>query len=493
MTLRIFACLMLSLGFLLPTTAGAADKPNIIFILADDLGFGDLGCYGSELIQTPHLDQMAAEGMRFRNFYAGATVCAPSRCVLMTGKHTGRGTVRGNSRKEIQTLTDEDVTVAERLKDAGYATALCGKWGLGEVALAGNPNKQGFDYFYGYLNQRHAHNYYPPFLRRNSEKVMLNNTPHPDWNNTRAEKGSDNDGAGYSIEKNDYSHDLIMQEATAWIDKHYQEPFFLYLSLTIPHANNEANRGLRNGQEVPDYGPYTDKDWADPDKGQAAMITRMDADVGRLFDQLAKLGIDQNTLVIFTSDNGPHKEGGNSLELFNPGGPLRGIKRDLYEGGIRVPCIARWPGKIAENSITDHISYFGDFMATACELADVPVPDDDLQSISFVPTLLGKGNQPEHDYLYWEFFEQGGRQAVRFGNWKAVRQPGFDGPIELYDLSSDIGEANNIADEHPELVERASKMMAEAHVDHENWPAPMQKPGSRARKTPPAAKVPFPF
>ena len=388
----------LILGVLLVAHSGATaqnlHKPNVIFILADDLGYGDLGCFGQQKIKTPNLDRMAAEGMKLTDFYAGATVCAPSRCVLMTGKHTGRCRVRGNAGSSIQRLHPEDKTVAAMFKEAGYATGMFGKWGLGdEIESTGHPNLHGFDAFYGYLSQYHAHNYYPTFLVRDKEIVKLRNIP--DQENEK--------GAGWAKERIDYTHDLIVGEGMQWLEKNRDKPFFLYLPFTIPHANNEGTRGTGNGQEVPSYGIYEDEEWPEPDKGQAAMITRMDRDIGALFGKLKEWGIDENTLVIFTSDNGHHKEGGNRPEFFNANGPLRGMKRALYEGGIRVPTIARWPGKIKAGSVSDHAGYFGDFFATACELTGQDIPKN-LQSISFLPTLLGKDDaQVKHDYLYWEF------------------------------------------------------------------------------------------
>jgi arylsulfatase A-like enzyme len=449
--------------------AAAAGGPNIVFIMADDLGYGDLGCYGQKVIQTPRLDQMAAEGMKFRQFYAGNTVCAPSRCVLMTGRHIGHAHVRGNAGGDmsVQSLRDDDVTVAEVLKSGGYTTALCGKWGLGDDlpgARAGLPNRQGFDFFFGYLNQVHAHNYYPRFLWRNEERVPLRNVVEDSGSGYGGFKG------GYATQRIDYSHDLIMEQALDFLrSAHDRQPFFLYLALTIPHANNEGTRGTGNGQEVPDFGKYADKDWPDQDKGQAAMITRMDADVGRLLDLLAELKIAGETFVMFTSDNGPHDEGGHDTERFRPAGPLRGMKRDLYEGGIRVPFIAWQPGTVPAGTISDHIGYFGDLMATAADVACVEPPDD-VDSISFLPEITGHHDQQrDHDYLYWEFYERGSAQAVVAGNWKAVRKPMITGEIELYDLSTDLGEAINVAADHPDLVQLMAARMAEAHTDHPNW------------------------
>ena len=464
----IFLVCVCGLGARTPV---AAKQPNIIFILADDLGYGELGCYGQKLIQTPRLDQMATEGMRFTDFYAGNTVCAPSRSVLMTGQHMGHTHVRGNAGgpdMSKQSLRDEDVTVAEVLKSAGYTTGLCGKWGLGDDAPGGQsglPRKQGFDFFYGYLNQVHAHNYFPEFLWKNEAKVQLGNVVR------RADRPYGGFTGGWATKRVAYSHDLIAGEALKFVRESASgdKPFFLYLSLTIPHANNEASYLTGDGQEVPDYGIYEDKDWPNQDKGQAAMITRMDADVGRLLDLLKELGIDDQTVVMFTSDNGPHSEGGHDANRFDPNGPLRGMKRALYEGGIRVPLIVRWPGTTPAGTTSAHVSYFGDLMATVSELGGVQCPEQ-TDSISFVPTITGNAAaQQPHKYLYWEFYEQGGRQAVRSGKWKAIRQPWMSGETELYDLSNDIGEQENVAESNAEAVRQLEAKMEDAHVDHPNW------------------------
>ncbi|MCI0662906.1 MAG: arylsulfatase [Acidobacteria bacterium] len=436
-------------------------KPNVILILADDLGYGDLGSYGQKLIATPNLDRMAAEGIRFTQFYAGSTVCAPSRAVLMTGKHTGHASVRGNAGAAnigIQSLRKGEKTIAHIFKDAGYATALFGKWGLGEIGSDGHPNRMGFDEFFGYLNQRHAHNYYPTFLIHNDQQVPLRNA-------AQVEEG----GAGYAREKNEYSHDRIFDESLKWLAQHRNHPFFIYLAPTLPHANNEAARETGNGQEVPDYGIYENKNWPSPDKGQAAMITRLDRDVGRLLARLKEYGLDRETIVIFSSDNGPHSEGKNNAELFDANGPLRGMKRALYEGGVRVPLIARWPGRIKPGTVSKHVGYHGDLLATFSELTGQGQPRE-LDSISILPELSGhKAEQKQHQYIYFEFYEQGGRQSVRFGDWKAIREPIFTGSVQLYDLAKDPGETNDLAGLHPKIVERAVKMMTEAHQPDPVW------------------------
>ena len=437
-------------------TVNENKHPNIIYILVDDLGYGDLGCYGQKRIKTPSLDKMADEGMRFTQHYSGSTVCAPSRCCLMTGYHTGHALVRGNARVPLR---PDDVTVAKTMKQAGYTTGLVGKWGLGEADSTGIPNKQGFDYFYGYLNQRHAHNYYPKFLWKNEQKVNLRNEVKYPHSRHVKEFG------GVSANKLDYSHDFMTQEALAFVERNKQNPFFLYIAYTIPHANNEAGK---KGMEVPDYGIYKDKDWPEPQKGHAAMITRMDGDVGKLFALIKKLGIDDNTLVMFTSDNGPHREGGNNPDFNNSSGPLRGIKRDLYEGGIRVPMIARWPGKVKSNSTNNHISAFWDILPTCAELAGAKTPDG-IDGISFTTTLLGRNDQQkQHEFLYWEFHERGSKQAIRMGDWKAVSF--CQSHTELYNLKDDLGEKNNLAAKYPDIVKKAEQYMKASNTPSTHWP-----------------------
>ena len=456
-----FSCMLLLNGCVEESTLHeTGDPPNIILIVADDLGYGDLGAYGQTTIQTPYLDKLAEQGMLFTDFYAGSTVCAPSRAVLMTGVPVGKNEIRGN--KEIRPmgqhpLKDQTVTIAEVLQGKGYTTGLIGKWGLGAPGSEGEPNKQGFDYFFGYLGQRHAHNFYPEFLFRNTERIPLdgNRLPEP----------KREDGAGHSIEKTTYSHDLMASEALKFVESNQDQPFFLLLTLTIPHANNEAGQ---EGMEVPEYEPYMDDSWPEPQKGLASMITRMDRDIGRITEKVDELDLGGNTLILFTSDNGPHAEGGNDPMYFESSGPLRGLKRDLYEGGIRVPLIARWTGNIEPGTVSDHVGYFGDFMATFSDLASAETPEH-IESISLTPIFKGSDVQPQHPYLYWEFYERGSRQAVREGDWKAVRQPMFTGEIELYNLSEDISESNDIASQHPEVVKRMASIMNEAHTPDTLW------------------------
>lgn len=431
--------------------------------MADDLGYGDLGCYGQKEIKTPHIDKLAEEGIRFTQHYAGSTVCAPSRCSLMTGLHTGHTIVRGNKATPPMgqfPLPSQTTTVAKILKQGGYNTALIGKWGLGGPESTGHPLNQGFDYFYGYLCQSHAHNYYPEFLFKNRDRIPLKNVlPEPKNSN----------GSGMAIEKVEYSHDLFVQEALNYIKEYKDDRFFLYLALTIPHANDEAGN---KGMEVPDYGIYSEKDWPEAQKGLAAMVSRMDGDIGKIIDLLKRNGIDDNTLVIFTSDNGPHAEGGNDPSYFDSNGPYRGIKRDLYEGGIRVPLIARWPGKIAPGTKTGHVSAFWDFMPTACELSGEKIPKN-IDGISYLPSLLGE-SQPKHDHMYWEFHEQNGKQAVLLGNkWKGVRLNIFDNSnshIELYNLYADPGEFHDISGNHEDIISKIGKMMSDDHVEDIEWP-----------------------
>jgi uncharacterized sulfatase len=463
----LLACLGLTELRAEPDNPRGAGLPNIVLILADDLGYGEVGCYGQREIATPAIDRLAQEGLRFTQFYAGSTVCAPSRSALMTGQHTGRTWVRGNASGIAQTLRDSDLTLAELLRARGYATAMFGKWGLGEEGTPGEPTRQGFDEYFGYLNQVHAHNYYPQYLLHNGQRVPLRNT-------VRGAGAAviDQFTPGAADEPIDYSHDLVVDRALDFIERHRDQPFFLYLPVTLPHANNEAMRERGDGTEVPELGPYADRPWPAQDQGHAAMIDRLDRDVGRLRDALRTAGLDQNTLLLFTSDNGPHRESGHSSERFQSSGPLRGTKRALYEGGIRVPLIAVWPNHIAPATTTDQPGVGYDLLPTLCEVAGIPPPQG-IDGISLLPTLRGaEAEQAQHDYLYWEFLEQGSRQAVRMGRWKAIREPMFTGPIQLFDLHTDTNESHNLAQLHPDLVARAAHAMDEAHRPGPNWTVP---------------------
>lgn len=434
----------------------AADKPNIVFILADDLGYGDLGCYGQEVIRTPHLDTLASQGMRFTQFYSGSTVCAPSRSSLMTGQHTGHTYIRGNGNYKLRD-DPHDITVATMLRKAGYATAMIGKscTSANDNSDFAQPNRKGFDHFFGVLSHVEAHHYFPPIMYRNGEKITLpGNMEH-------------------SGEK--YCHDLYLDDAKAWLGANANngEPFFLLYSAHIPHASLYAPekwtamyRGKVGPERHVEGGHYRGTE--EPNAEFAGMISRLDWEVGQIMAQLAALDVTENTIVIFASDNGAHSAGGHSENNFNSSGPLRGEKRELYEGGVRTPLIVRWPAKIQPDSVSDHVGAFWDLMPTACELAAIDPPDD-IDGISFAPTLLGEHDrQRRHDYLYWELFEKAGRRAVRIGDFKAIqynvhKQP--EGPIEVYDLASDLDESDNIADQHPQLVERARQLFDEARTE----------------------------
>jgi len=442
------------------------EMPNVIFILADDLGYGDVSCMGQSKFRTPNIDRLGSEGICFTSHYAGSTVCAPSRSCLMTGQTTGHTPIRGN--KGIQPegqipIPDSTLTVAEIFKANGYVTGAFGKWGLGGPATEGDPNRQGFDEFYGYNCQTLAHNYYTAYLWHNQEKVYLD--------------GNKNGGTVQ------YSHDLIQEQALKFIEKNKDKPFFLYLPYTIPHAELIApddsifERFKGKFPETPyvgvDSGPryrkggYCSQKY--PRATFAAMVTRLDYSVEQVIDKLKELGLDNNTLVIFSSDNGPHLEGGADPDFFDSNGPLRGYKRDLYEGGIREPMLVRWPGKIQPGTRTDFVSAFWDFLPTICDILHVNVPKN-CDGISMLPTLLGHPEQQkQHDYLYWEFHENIDKQAIRQGKWKAVRF-GVNGPIELYDLNADLSETHDIAADHPEIIEKMKQLFTEAHTESAIWP-----------------------
>ena len=453
--------------FLLPAfTQAARGKSNLILILADDLGYGDLGCFGQKILETPRLDAMASEGMKLTQFYAGCTVCAPSRSVLMTGKHMGRTVVRGNSAAPI-VIQPGQATVASMLKKAGYATACIGKWGIGTPDNLTNPNDVGFDHFFGYINMWHAHNFYPEFLIRNGKVVQLKNKAAAKWRefqNPRLPHG----GRGVAVDRHEYAPDLFIEDSLRFIRDNRERPFFLYFAMNVPHANNEAGA---KGMEVPEPGEFADEDWPESEKGFAAMIRNIDRDTGRILDLLRELNLEKDTLVIFTSDNGPHQEGGHKADFFDSNGIFRGIKRDLTEGGIRVPAIAWWPGQIEAGSVNKRAWYFGDLMASAAGLAGIEAPPD-IDSDSFLPELRGAVAEKEwhrDSTMYWEFYERGSAQAIRFGKWKAIRQPMFTGPIQLYDLSWDHDEDHNYAERRPKLVEHAINLMDKHHQSDPNW------------------------
>jgi arylsulfatase A-like enzyme len=405
-----------------------AKTPNIILIVADDLGYGDLGCYGQTRIRTPNLDRVAAEGMQFMQAYAGNTVCIPSRCALMTGLHSGHGQLRSNDEKP---LASDTVTLARVAHAAGYATCAVGKWALGAPGTSGAPARQGFDEWYGYPDQVSAHNYYPAELWRNDEataRIILGNA----------------NGKTQS-----YAPDLFVKAAQNFIKINQYEPFFLYLATTIPHANNELGT---NGMQVPSLGAYRREAWPAAEQAKAAMITRLDDHVGQVFTELERRNLDRDTLVIITSDNGPHSEGGVQSSFHRSAGRLRGQKRDLYEGGIRVPFIVRWPGHIKPGTTNGLPVALWDLLPTMAELVGV-TPPANLDGISFAPSLFGKEPSRRHEFLYWEFHERGYQRAARMGSWKAV-QLGPDQQLELYQLDIDPEESRNVAAKNPEIVEK---------------------------------------
>ena len=456
-----------------PGAARGKRPPNIVFIMADDLGYGHLGCYGQTKIRTPHIDRLAREGMRFTDAYAGCSVCAPCRSVLLTGKHMGHTSVRRNSGGVP--LLDEDVTIPEVLKQAGYATGVFGKWGVGDAGTPGVATKQGVDEFFGYYNQVHAHSYYPPYLWHNDEKYPLpGNSGRPD---------------GLTGEKRgQYAQDEIHAKALDFIRRNRDRPFFCYLPYTIPHTELLVPQDSLDeyAGKFPEPFPWVDprRHYADqpqPRAAFAAMVTRMDRGVGEIMALLAELGLDENTIVFFTSDNGGQGSGGPDANFFRANGPLRGYKGQMYEGGIRVPMIARWPGRIAKGAVSDHPWYLADAMATLAELAGVRdrVPRD-TDGLSVVPTLLGERSgrpQQTHRYMYWEL--QRGRnltQAIRMGRWKGVRHIN-DTPLEVYDLETDLGERNNLAESRPRLAARLERLMTQARVPMRPQKEPPHPPG----------------
>ena len=425
-----------------PTAAVQARKPNIVFILADDLGYGDIGPYGQKQILTPNLDRLAAQGLKFTQVYAGAAVCAPSRSVLMTGLHSGHTAVRANA--GTIPLRADDVTVAEVLQRAGYRSGGFGKWGLGDAESAGVPTRHGFTEFFGYLHQIHAHSYYPEFLWHNEKKhLMPGNTD------------------GRQVE---YSADLIAERALRFVKDHRDQPFFLYAAFTLPHGRFE----------VPNDEPYTSRDWPQPERNFASMVTRLDGYVGRIMALLTELGLDRDTIVFFASDNGGISGEGHEVTRFRSNGPFRGEKATLYEGGIRVPMIVRWPGHVAGNTTNDTPWPFWDVLPTLAALAGTRAPEG-IDGISVLPTILGDktARHSPHEFFYWEhqtfnrqtnqLREEAMVQAVRTGDWKAVRlKPGA--PLELYDLARDVGETRDVASTHPNEVARIESYLKTART-----------------------------
>ncbi|GIX00525.1 MAG: N-acetylgalactosamine-6-sulfatase [Pirellulaceae bacterium] len=452
---------------MLAYSADRSDRPNIILILADDLGYGDLGCYGQSVLKTPHLDSLASAGVRFTQFYAGCTVCAPSRSVLLTGQHTGHTPVRGNSLQPI-VLPSGYPTIASMLQSAGYATGCIGKWGVGTPHDLTNPHQVGFDHFFGYVDMWHAHNFYPEFLIRNAMVVRLENEVAKKWKPFQ-QPGQPQHGRGVAQKRVQYAPDLLADAAIEFVKRHRDRPFFLYYAMNVPHANNEAGS---DGMEVPTWGEYATRPWPDAEKGFAAMISNIDRDCHRLVETVRQLGLAEQTLILFTSDNGPHHEGGHDADFFDSNGPLTGYKRDLTEGGIRVPMIACWPNHIAPGGEATGPWYFGDFFRTFASITGAPLPNNhELDSEDFSSVLLdGRLDATRTTPIYWEFHERGTAQAVRFGRWKAIRQPMFDGPVRLFDLESDVGEARDVAAQHPEIVRRAVEILDREHRMDPNWP-----------------------
>jgi arylsulfatase A len=474
---RCVALLVLVVGCAAPARVrvGAdGSPPNIVFIMADDLGYGDVGVYGQSRIRTPSLDRMAGQGVRFTQFYAGSTVCAPSRSTLMTGQHTGHTYIRGNREHPDgqEPLVTDVTTLADLLKRAGYVTGAYGKWSLGAVGNAGSPLRHGFDEFFGYYDQRRAHFYWPEWLHRNAEVVRLPN---------RVREEPRSPGAGPAVERGRYSHDVIVDEAMGFITRHRAKRFFLYLPVTIPHAELQApddayTHYVKNGRSIFEETPFAERHYGAQDKPRAtyaAMVSRLDRDVGRILDTLAALGLDRNTLVFFTSDNGPAVEGGSDPDFFGSRGGLRGGKRDLYEGGIRVPMIAWGPGRITGGRTSDHIWALWDMLPTFAELASV-APPAGIDGMSAVPSITGRGNQRRHDHLYWEFHEQGTAQAVRAGRWKAVRRPMLTGKLELYDLDVDPAETRDVATRQPDVVAQMMERMNRSRTPSALWRAPSE-------------------
>lgn len=448
----------------------AVTPPNIVFVLCDDLGIGDLGCYGQEKLKTPQIDRIATDGMLFENHYSGSTVCAPSRSSLMTGQHTGHTYVRGNGtngRNAVRPkigqfpLPEDSLTIPKLLKSRGYATGMFGKWGLGSPNNSGASIKQGYDEFFGYYCQSHAHTFYPQYLWHNSQKVLL-------------------DG-------DTYSHDLIWNKGMDFVRENAKSktPFFAFFSITVPHACMSAPEELHEkwckvypqfNDQIGRYngvGMGKDREVRNPIAAFAAIMENLDNQVGALVVELKELGVYENTIIIFTSDNGAHSEGGHDPKFWNSNGDFRGLKRDLYEGGVHVPLLVSWPDYIKPGSRSKHISAFWDWLPTFAQLSGATIPDDAvIDGVSMVPLLVGKPKQQEaHPYLYWEFMEGAPRKAIRAGKWKAIWFYKADGTTlvksELFDLDADIGETKNLVQQYPEKMQELARMRDAAHSDSE--------------------------
>ncbi len=474
------ACRLLPLVVLLNVaTAAASEPPNIVYILADDLGYAELGCYGQQLIRTPNIDRLAREGMRFTQHYSGNAVCAPSRCCLLTGKHPGHAYIRTNKNPEhLQHLKSRfgwefpgqnpiphgETTIAEVLRPLGYATGAMGKWGLGHFGTTGDPNRQGFDLFYGFNCQVHAHNHYPRFLWRNSQKETL--------------PGNDR-----TLNGEVYSQDKFVEVAKEFIRANRYRPFFLYLPFAIPHLSIQVpETSLAEYRDKIPEESYQHKGYLkhpSPRAGYAAMISHMDRGVGEIIQLLEELDLEERTLVMFSSDNGPtfNRLGGSDSAFFGSAGGFRGLKGSLYEGGVRVPLVARWPGRIRPGQVSEHVSAFWDTLPTIAEVCGADIPEG-IDGISFAPTLLERPQEQEvHDYLYWEFPSYGGQQAVRMGNWKGVRQNMLrknEDPlkIELYNLAEDRAESRDLATVQPEITQQIRTIMQQARSPSELFPFP---------------------
>ncbi len=451
-------------------TMNVKERPNIIFIMADDMGYGDLGCYGQTKIKTPNIDRIAKEGIRFTNAYAGSAVCAPSRSALMQGLHTGRARVRGNMFNGYrETLREDDYTVAMMLQEAGYKTGMFGKWGLGLHDQYGIPRRKGFDEFFGYLNQRHAHNHYPEFLYHNETRVYFpeNGIHHTSRDLYYGNPPYDENGICHPLGIDDpskakYAFDVYCEKSLEFVRSNKDNPFFLYLPYTPPHGAFVA----------PELGIYTHEDWPLPYKVWAAMITRIDTEVGKLLELLDELGIDDNTLVFFTSDNGsingPSGPGGITAgKFFNNSSPTRGMKGGIYDGSFRVPSVVRWPKHIEAGQVSDHIWAFWDFLPTVANIIGKPAPGD-IDGISILPTLLGNNEtQLNHDFLYWEIKEE---QAVRMGDWYGVKKR--EGKLEVYNLIENPAQDRDVSGFHPDIAEKIERIMQEEHVPSDVWPSP---------------------